>query len=304
MTQTLKKLMAVALVFAMTAVQAPRKVTMAEAHQALAPYFTVRFDKGVTGGLKGVSGLATMIALNSMVARGVAPKTIGTNIADGAEALVDGAKALDPRKIPAVLADAVSAVKNIKPSIPKIADLRLKVSAAVSAVKSFRSSIPSVADLKSKGAAVASAVFAPVEFVGGVFADMNPVGEYSYDNSKERDAALKAPEDSVAAVETFTASVERTAEQQRQEAIDAAKAGVSVPAHVNKKYSHIRGYFGKSVKGSTVSPATIALANKEQVAADAGRSLMAYMTIASAIYTAYNSYVAFKEARAAKTAQK
>lgn len=264
-----KRMMALALVFAMTSVEA-KKVSMAEVHATLRPYFTVSKQ----GGLRGVSGLAGVVALNSIVARGVTHTDVKDSVLSGVTSLKD---------LPA----AVKA----QMGMPTFDGLKSKGSALLAVVKSpvkFAKGV--VADMNP---------FGSYEVVNQSMIDLILLNATEKNARREELKRIEGILNADATAVAVDVDGEDTLNGQKAELRglgldieeDSNQAAVDAVAPLVKS-----SFFAKKA-GNKVLPLSESFGKT-----DRARSAMAYMTIVFAVYTAYNSYVDFMQARAAKKA--
>jgi hypothetical protein len=294
MTQTLKKMMLLAFVFAIAS--AAPKMTFSQEISSLdaklRPHFTIRTDKGFKGGLSGAKGLIAMLALNRMVA----------NNSTGFTAVKDAVVG-----IRGTFSDYGSGVMDASDS-----------SVLKKVLAKFHAALVSPVVTGLKGTA---------GFAAGFVTDMNPFGSYEVvTNQKEiaarlaeREAALRDIPEIEATADNADAVAERLAARtaalrdlpeievtaDNTEAVEArvaertavlARLDEIVPAQSTKRMLIHKQVAGQGSYAVGNAPAFFSL---EDGKADKGRSLMAYMTIASALYTVANSYRDYRDAKAA-----
>ena len=259
MTQTLKKMMLLAFVFAIASA-APKmtfKQAVSELDGKARQYLTL------ARGAKGAALPVSMIVLNRMVA----------NNATGVEAVRN-------------------AVWGLKGTLSNYG----------SDVSNANSAAPGFLNYKTLGAKLHAALVSPVVtgvkgtagFAAGSVTDMNPFGSMMVEYDAVKAAMAKSD---YAAVIGDDGSEVTSADDVKASAIEAARQALGGADFSKRMILH------KQVAGEKAYKAGQAPANFSWAGArDGGRSLMAYLTIASSIYTLVNTARDLNDARLAKKA--
>jgi len=310
MTQTLKKMMLLAFVFAIASA-APKmnfKQAVSSIDAKLRPHFTIRTDKGFKGGLSGAKGLIAMLVLNRMVANNAtgveAVKNAVLGLKGTASAYGSGVKSRGLSKAAVYAALVSPVVTGAKGTYGFATSFLTDMNPFGKTLENNQAQIDDVKAENSRKDALPNLVARPAVLLtdaqdaaerelnlGAEPALSEFAGDATHSAQEQLDAALAARQEQVRVARHAAQALPEIIQAQVE---DRAAQKVHSPLPVFNEQTNFM-FFHKQVGAPSL--------NYVPTKADVARSLMAYLTIASTVYAAVNTVRDWNDARLAKKAK-